>query len=612
MAGLSIAAPGSFCRLPGKLDPANTGGSAATNHYTPENKSELHRTQSGKPLALHCPDECFVQGRPKLASHLTIISGTSASGAIGKAFAGQSAAAQDATSEPTGLLGLFAALLDNAGLEASATVPAPVPGASSGQPNSAFDLAELFRLGLAASSGETTSDEEADPEALAAAIDQTGQAATANPTPMVDFVEALSALKTSLDQGEALDPELLEQVETALSDLAEALGLDIEALTVPEDFAALLETTGEDDTGLAGALTQLLAPLAQSLSTAQPATDAEQAFAASEASAQLKALGDKLGALLGALADGDVPAEKLAALGMTPGQPLDAEIEAALGRFAAGLTQQAASVPEEPVLATPALKISEPVLSGKSADAADTLDMSSATARTTEEPDTSGQQRDNNGQSAADRGRERVEPVNREARSGNAAAMAPVDASNTPAPSADANAQATNASRVDAAANPRIIQAGYQTSQQQLNLPQIAFELARQVQDGNTRFQIRLDPPELGRIDVRLDINESGQVNARLVVEKSETLDLMQRDQRGLERALQQAGLDGAKTNLEFSLKQNPFAGQQGQMGDGKDGNGAFGTSDDNGLAAEADQEPPPMVNLYRGALTASGVNITV
>jgi flagellar hook-length control protein FliK len=548
-----------------------------------------------------------------LASHLTIISGTSASGAIGKAFAGQSAAARDATSAPSGLLGLFAALLGNAGVETSAAVPAPVPGASSGQPNSAFDLVELFRLGLAASSGESTSDEEADPEALAAAIDQPAQTAiVANPTPMVDFVEALSALKTSLDQGETLDPELLEQVETALADLAEALGLDIEALTVPEDFAALLETTGEDDTGLAGAMTQLLAPLAQSLSTAQSATDAENVRAASDAAALLKALGDKLGALLAALADGDVPAEKLTALGMTPGQPLDAEIEAALGRFASGLTQQAANVPEEPLLATPALKISEPVLSGKSTEASDTLDMSSATARTTEEPDTSGQQRENNGQSAADRGRERVEPVNREARSGNAAATAPVDASNTPAPSADANAQAISASRVDAAANPRIVQAGYQTSQQQLNLPQIAFELARQVQDGNTRFQIRLDPPELGRIDVRLDINESGQVNARLVVEKSETLDLMQRDQRGLERALQQAGLDGAKTNLEFSLKQNPFAGQQGQMGDSKDGNGAFGTSDDNGLAAEADQEPPPMVNLYRGALTASGVNITV
>ena len=132
------------------------------------------------------------------------------------------------------------------------------------------------------------------------------------------------------------------------------------------------------------------------------------------------------------------------------------------------------------------------------------------------------------------------------------------------------------------------------------------------MQDGNTRFQIRLDPPELGRIDVRLDITDTGQVNARLVVEKAETLDLMQRDQRGLERALQQAGLDSAKTNLEFSLKQNPFAGQQGQMGDGQGQGGMQGgqSANDNGSGTGEVEQAPPLVNLYRGGLQASGVNI--
>ena len=40
-------------------------------------------------------------------------------------------------------------------------------------------------------------------------------------------------------------------------------------------------------------------------------------------------------------------------------------------------------------------------------------------------------------------------------------------------------------------------------------------------------------------------------------MEKSETLDLLQRDQRALERALIEAGLDGGKTDLEFSLRQD-------------------------------------------------------
>nr|WP_230989549.1 flagellar hook-length control protein FliK [Devosia faecipullorum] len=129
--------------------------------------------------------------------------------------------------------------------------------------------------------------------------------------------------------------------------------------------------------------------------------------------------------------------------------------------------------------------------------------------------------------------------------------------------------------------------------------------MARQVQDGNTRFQIRLDPPELGRIDVRLDIDKAGQVHARLTVEKSETLDLMQRDQRALERALQQAGLDSGKTNLEFSLKQNPFAGQ----GDRHDRGGEASLLGNDPAGGDA-EEAPPTVNLYRGSLQASGVNI--
>jgi flagellar hook-length control protein FliK len=162
----------------------------------------------------------------------------------------------------------------------------------------------------------------------------------------------------------------------------------------------------------------------------------------------------------------------------------------------------------------------------------------------------------------------------------------------------------TQSARVDAVAAPRVVQTGYQTSQQQLNLPQIAFELARQTTEGSTRFQIRLDPAELGRIDVQLDIDPSGQVNARLVVERSETLDLMQRDQRGLEKALHQAGLDGAKTNLEFSLKQNN-GGDTHQQGR----NGFFGNSQAGKDAGEV-VELPPTINLYRASLSASGVNI--
>ena len=70
------------------------------------------------------------------------------------------------------------------------------------------------------------------------------------------------------------------------------------------------------------------------------------------------------------------------------------------------------------------------------------------------------------------------------------------------------------------------------------------------------RFQIRLDPLELGRIDVRLEIDNEGHVKSRLIVERAETLDMLRRDAPQLERVLQQAGLKTSDNALEFSLRQ--------------------------------------------------------
>lgn len=92
----------------------------------------------------------------------------------------------------------------------------------------------------------------------------------------------------------------------------------------------------------------------------------------------------------------------------------------------------------------------------------------------------------------------------------------------------------------------------------------LAVEIAARAQAGGNRFEIRLDPPELGRIDVRLDVDRSGQVTSRLVVEKAETLDLLRRDAAELERALQQAGLKTAENGMQFTLRDQSFAGRDG------------------------------------------------
>lgn len=147
-----------------------------------------------------------------------------------------------------------------------------------------------------------------------------------------------------------------------------------------------------------------------------------------------------------------------------------------------------------------------------------------------------------------------------------------------------------------------------QAAANRLDVPQIAFEIARQAANGVSRFQIRLDPPEMGRIDVRLDLDKSGAVNARLTVDRPETLDLLQRDARALERALGQSGLDQSKTNLEFSLRQNPFARQDSGQGQNQQMAGLFG--EDEAGSSETETALPPPVTLYRGAVRPGGVNL--
>lgn len=116
---------------------------------------------------------------------------------------------------------------------------------------------------------------------------------------------------------------------------------------------------------------------------------------------------------------------------------------------------------------------------------------------------------------------------------------------------------------------------------QTLPMALMAMEITRNAQRGVSRFEIRLDPPELGRVDVHLKIADDGKVRAHLIVERPETLDMLLRDQRSMERALENAGLKtAAEGGLEFSLKDQgqqasadgESAGDHGRGGNKEDG----------------------------------------
>jgi hypothetical protein len=109
-------------------------------------------------------------------------------------------------------------------------------------------------------------------------------------------------------------------------------------------------------------------------------------------------------------------------------------------------------------------------------------------------------------------------------------------------------------------------------------LAAVPVVIVARVEAGEKHFQIRLDPPDLGRIDVQLSVDSSGRATSHLVVDRADTLDLLRRDAPSLERALQSAGLTTDDGALQFSLRDQSFAGR------------------DQGASAPVPPSPPPAV----------------
>ena len=135
-------------------------------------------------------------------------------------------------------------------------------------------------------------------------------------------------------------------------------------------------------------------------------------------------------------------------------------------------------------------------------------------------------------------------------------------ATNTPA--TDTNVIASNAATASAPSQPAAVQANATVLQvgpqehgagAQPDLAAIAVNIAARSKDGEKHFDIRLDPPDLGRIDAWLSVDNSGKAQAHLTADKPQTLDFLQHDRTVLERSLKDVGLDLSNNGLNFSLK---------------------------------------------------------
>lgn len=85
---------------------------------------------------------------------------------------------------------------------------------------------------------------------------------------------------------------------------------------------------------------------------------------------------------------------------------------------------------------------------------------------------------------------------------------------------------------------------------------QLRVTITQAFQAGMDRVIVQLEPAELGRVDVRLDLSSDGRAQILIQADNRETLDLLQRDARLLERALQEAGIDADAQTMDFNLSQ--------------------------------------------------------
>lgn len=115
----------------------------------------------------------------------------------------------------------------------------------------------------------------------------------------------------------------------------------------------------------------------------------------------------------------------------------------------------------------------------------------------------------------------------------------------------------------------------------------VSNALQRSAQPGqDTQITLRLDPPELGRIQARLQFGSNKALQTSLTVEQPETYAMLQRDTHSLERALQDMGLDlGDGINLE--LAEQGFNFDQGNQRGGGHDQGGTGAGGQNGETEE-------------------------
>jgi flagellar hook-length control protein FliK len=160
-------------------------------------------------------------------------------------------------------------------------------------------------------------------------------------------------------------------------------------------------------------------------------------------------------------------------------------------------------------------------------------------------------------------------------------------------------ADAAGSASIDGAASPIADTTPKPTLVQPHTIPLLAAAMMRRISNGLKEFTLRLDPPELGRVDVRLTVGTDKKVRAVVSTDRPEALKDLALSARELTRALQDAGLELEENGLSFSMNdqssshQNRDANQQ-QSARLKDSLDSYETSE----AAKPEQADPLSTHL--------------
>ena len=133
---------------------------------------------------------------------------------------------------------------------------------------------------------------------------------------------------------------------------------------------------------------------------------------------------------------------------------------------------------------------------------------------------------------------------------------------------------------------------------------QVALQLRHAVAKGADKINIHLNPASLGAVDVTLEVTSGSRVVVLVTADRADTLDLLRADARGLERALQEAGLRTDPGSLNFNLR-GDGASHQNSTGHNKldDGAPAGDLEDDLNLDGESETPEIPAQQASNQAL---------